>query len=990
MFDFLSSISPRGKLLIVVLIIALMFVSLSYWTSGWQLSILVSGILCFILFLTKGVWLSDDHGKNLIRRMSLGLILLLTGTYTFWNQLLVDLLQPYFQQIFPDASLPKSAPSAIVLAFAFAVIAVVNYFMRDRTVMKEHSSPIEKEFPEKDFKVKLKQYVKILENELNNIDIETTWHDFYFTPLEAEVEVIANNKRQKKVTDLLKAIKSDKKNQAILILGDPGSGKSTALRKVARDLLSEVWATGKIPIYINLKEWQTNAVWNRSSPPTASDLYHFILKSLKRRGDVFSNDFLDQYFKKMFENGRIFFLLDSFDEIPLILDANESSWIIDELSDVIYKFLVGAHDSRGILSSRIFRKPTNKFKSKVILEIRPLSEIKIEETFRKALSTLSKQAIADFFQKRHDLVPVARNPFSAFLIVNYLKESKGEWPQNQAQLYSSYVRKRLESSKERMQQQGLTADRILATSNEIAYYIFSSESSGLEITVEDLKRNISSVSRQQLEAIVDVLRFARIARVSESEKKFSFVHRRFNEYFVVNHILSNDIELKYDNIPTDSRWRDALVLFCEVAPDEKVIPIAEFCWKEIINLQNEDIESTVEQYMRSIHCLRFLSDAFRTRKELIGSFEPALAKLIIDNIRSNRSILLTKFSVEATGILNNADIEEAIVSAFELNNTWIYEIALKASRHLPSMEQKLHKKIKNYIYTLTIGELFRNSKELYFSVSLSDGFRKIKRILSGRAWDYKIFAAAVLVLIVLIPPAALVVVAYGFVTFAADSSREYVNNLLVLRVLMCIFLMLIVTQTISAESQGFLMLSSFLPLILDFPILFKIIFSTLFICILPIFDIIVQTSRLKKGDLMPPSIKEFPAVFTGMALIGGFGMGINYLFKISLVETVLKYVLIGGATLCICLFGWITIKDYLLYMKLKKKLKHQPEVSRGEIESAFSSLEMETNRLNYVRLLYNYSIQPYGTWPSGKLPNEANDKASILLAQLEEKWLGLN
>jgi predicted NACHT family NTPase len=41
-----------------------------------------------------------------------------------------------------------------------------------------------------------------------------------------------------------------------LILGDPGAGKSTSLRKLAKELLKELPATRRIPIYVNLKEWK--------------------------------------------------------------------------------------------------------------------------------------------------------------------------------------------------------------------------------------------------------------------------------------------------------------------------------------------------------------------------------------------------------------------------------------------------------------------------------------------------------------------------------------------------------------------------------------------------------------------------------------------------------------------------------------------------------------------------------------------------------------
>ena len=85
------------------------------------------------------------------------------------------------------------------------------------------------------------------------------------------------------------------------------------------------------------------------------------------------NYFLDTYFKRMFKHGRLFIVLDSFDEIPAVLDTLEGSELIDQLSDVIYRFLAGVHQSRGILSSRIFRQPTDKFQTKTKLEIRPFT-----------------------------------------------------------------------------------------------------------------------------------------------------------------------------------------------------------------------------------------------------------------------------------------------------------------------------------------------------------------------------------------------------------------------------------------------------------------------------------------------------------------------------------------------------------------------------------------------------------------------------------------
>jgi hypothetical protein len=423
-----ESLSGNAKLLISIIIIASVFVILTYLTGGVRLTIIETVIICIILIITKSIWLSRDHGKNMIRNASLAIAISAVGSYTFWNSIVSSLIN----DIVPGLNIGGSQPSVVVLVFLLAVIFIVNYFIRDRSVMTEHVDPINKEFPEKDFLDRLLLYTKVLKNELDNIDLETNWSDTLFTPLDAEVEVVTRNKRLKKVTDLLKAVKSDRKSQTFLIIGDPGSGKSTALRKLARELLDEVNDTGRVPIYINLKEWQTESKWTEENPPTKEKLYHFILQNIKKRGDVFANDFIDLYFKKMFVHGRFFFLLDSFDEIPDILDASEASWILDELSSVLYDFLAGSHNSRGILSSRIFRRPTPKFKCKTTLEIRPFSEAKIEKAFRKAILNIKPDFFVNFFTNYKHLISIAKNPFCASLIIRYLKENNYSFPENQA------------------------------------------------------------------------------------------------------------------------------------------------------------------------------------------------------------------------------------------------------------------------------------------------------------------------------------------------------------------------------------------------------------------------------------------------------------------------------------------------------------------------------------------------------------------------------
>ena len=439
-----------------------------------------------------------------------------------------------------------------------------------------HKTPIDKDFPELNFKERLGTFCKFLAHDLDKMDIETNWSSEFFTTLDAEVVVNSLYIKSQRIEDLLKAIRDTNKSKALLVLGDPGSGQSVALRKLCRDLLNEVTSTGKIPLYINLKEWEAENTWSEESPPTVKELFSFVKNNIKERGDVFANKFLDEYFDRMFESGRFFIILDSFDEIPAVMDADEASWIIDVLSSVVFDFLSGAHETRGLLASRQYRRPTSKYNAETILEIRPFSEIKIIECFKKQI-TINEDLITTLFQKFPHLVPLARNPFTNSLIISFL-DKNGRFPQNQSEMYENYITERLSECKWRMKQKKFTDKIILDNASEIALAIYSDMKSGLEIEIEKLERRLKV---EKLRDTLDILRYARIGRFNGNNNRFSFVHRRFSEYFLARKIIEGKMEIPLHSIPSDSRWRDALALYCEIAPAKDAIDIAKFCWKQV-------------------------------------------------------------------------------------------------------------------------------------------------------------------------------------------------------------------------------------------------------------------------------------------------------------------------------------------------------------------------------------------------------------------------
>lgn len=118
-------------------------------------------------------------------------------------------------------------------------------------------------------------FCKTLRQWLYDLNREANWNENQFTPLEAEVEMDNGGKRKKKYEDLLKCLKSNRRRGTVyLLLGSPGSGKSVSMRKLCLDLLKESKKTKKIPVYINLKEW--NEDWNLDHLPEKRDLVNYI------------------------------------------------------------------------------------------------------------------------------------------------------------------------------------------------------------------------------------------------------------------------------------------------------------------------------------------------------------------------------------------------------------------------------------------------------------------------------------------------------------------------------------------------------------------------------------------------------------------------------------------------------------------------------------------------------------------------------------------
>jgi uncharacterized protein YhhL (DUF1145 family) len=90
-----------------------------------------------------------------------------------------------------------------------------------------------------------------LRNRLQLINSQTQWSDANYVPLEAEVQILEGKSTARRVVDLLKAIRINPQTSLFVILGEPGTGKSVALRTKTFRLLCLI----KFVEVLRLENW---------------------------------------------------------------------------------------------------------------------------------------------------------------------------------------------------------------------------------------------------------------------------------------------------------------------------------------------------------------------------------------------------------------------------------------------------------------------------------------------------------------------------------------------------------------------------------------------------------------------------------------------------------------------------------------------------------------------------------------------------------------
>lgn len=456
--------------------------------------------------------------------------------------------------------------------------------------------------------VNLYEYLDIkgFSPKINNSLVRLTLDSIY-VPLTFRIESTTSNKRiqeQSIVFDIFKAIENYNR---LVILGDPGSGKSTVLKHLAY-MLCRNRPTNKqcdklVPIYIKASEFA------KASYESGTNLSDYIIDGYNQK---YSKLFVDSL-----ENGSLILLLDGLDEVSV---TNQRHYVVEQVNSFVAQY----PDIKTIISSRIVGyNETRLGGSFSHFEVNKFDRHQISDFIKNWYRSISVCSDNDFesatyqaeellssIRKNKSVYQLASNPL-LLTIIALIYYQGSSLPEKRASLYDVATSTFLDNwVKLRVQQKKYNIDReiLIEILAPLAFYVHDNFITGL-IPEKDLRTRLAieykkiyphlnpKELKEEINSIVDFLReeagfLFEKGRDENGNPLFGFVHQTFQEYFAA-------MELQ-------TRWKEG------VLGDDLKTYVYNSNWLEVIKLSaslfklqepNRRGRSNASNFVKDILCI---------------------------------------------------------------------------------------------------------------------------------------------------------------------------------------------------------------------------------------------------------------------------------------------------------------------------------------------------------------------------------------------------
>lgn len=531
-----------------------------------------------------------------------------------------------------------------------------------------------------------------LETRLKQLNARESWDDNRFAELEAEVEAPTQEralawlprvrlpvvKRQR----LSRALESSSA-RLILLQGEPGSGKSVALRHVALSMARRGTKSrsdvSKLPVYINLKLL-------RPDPTRGVDrnlIEDFVRGQLAGNRDI--DAYLDQEFDAGMKAGRWVFLFDSFDEIPDILASADANEVVTKYANAIYEFLHGMNACRGVIASRLFRGP--KTLGGTEFRIAPLDRARRIELLERAnLEPKSRRALRLWM----DGAPgsMQRELASPMFVGMLCAQARGGFvaPRSAHRVYEDYITRLLARDARRLDERfGVQIDQLRAFAEKVAFYM-TADGLGLEPRIDVLSSVLverENLAPADVENDLRALAYVKLAKIDDDDRgqTFTFTHRRFQEFFSTCVLLREPDRVDSRTLLTNAAWRESTVVLLQTSAAETLSPLLEEAGillresDELLLEDSIDHSAGFDWPPGARHVCAILQDGLRTRRALLPDEIREYADGLIQSACLDGTHLDHKWALEVAGACSSSYVNDLLTEAFDSGSVLLADAA---------------------------------------------------------------------------------------------------------------------------------------------------------------------------------------------------------------------------------------------------------------------------------------------------------------------------
>ncbi len=434
----------------------------------------------------------------------------------------------------------------------------------------------------------------------------------------------------------------------MMVLGGPGMGKSTFLRKVGLEALKQGQGEYRhvcIPVFLELRKYR----WDKA---TGINLQSKIAEEFENCGLLEYQECTE----RLLEQGKLLVLFDGLDEVPTEL-LGQMTGAIKDLVDRYSK-------NRFVASCRIAAyRSFQSFSRFTDVAIANFDEQQIrcfiENWFRSHdREDWGQECLARLNSDDHQATrELAQTPLLLTLIcILFLK--RGEFPTKRATLYGEAVWTLLaewDASKDIVRQQpykGLDTKCKEIMLAEIAYSNFSSNNLFLQQgeIVQQIEQILGEMLDEKRVDGRDVLRSVEEQHgllVNRYDDIYSFSHLTIQEFLTAKHIIDNNLNISVivKEHLCDQRWREVFLLLAGLRKaDELLLAIN----KEVVN------------YIATPKIQSLLLWVEKVTNPKPGHFQPV----------SKRAITIIFFNINAIAIDNT--ITNAIPEVINNRNAIVY------------------------------------------------------------------------------------------------------------------------------------------------------------------------------------------------------------------------------------------------------------------------------------------------------------------------------